>query len=159
MPGHDPGATLFQGPHGPPKPEDRTLTADTLLAQEANTTNLRAQAGRSDEILQLVLQSLDDDKAEDVAQIDLRGKSSVADWMVVCSGRSTRQVTSIAEKLSERLKPILGQAARTEGKDQGDWVLVDAGDVIVHVFRPEVREFYQIEKMWQDPEQAPKRPN
>ncbi|TFL18476.1 ribosome silencing factor [Jannaschia formosa] len=130
-----------------------------MLAQEANTTNLRAQAGRSDEILQLVLQSLDDDKAEDVAQIDLRGKSSVADWMVVCSGRSTRQVTSIAEKLSERLKPILGQAARTEGKDQGDWVLVDAGDVIVHVFRPEVREFYQIEKMWQDPEQAPKRPN
>jgi ribosome-associated protein len=101
-----------------------------------------------------VLKSLEDDKAEQIVRIDLRGKSSVADWMVVCSGRSTRQVTAIAEKLAERLKPVLGQAARCEGKDQGDWVLLDAGDVIVHVFRPEVREFYQIEKMWQDPEQA-----
>nr|WP_245947209.1 ribosome silencing factor [Jannaschia seohaensis] len=125
-----------------------------MLAQGAKTTNSRAQAGRSDEILHLVLKSLDDDKAEDVTQIDLRGKSSVADWMVVCSGRSSRQVTSIAEKLSERLKPELGHAARMEGKEQGDWVLVDAGDVIVHIFRPEVREFYQIEKMWQDPEPA-----
>jgi ribosome-associated protein len=111
------------------------------------------------ELLKIIRTSLDDDKAEDIAQIDLRGKSSVADWMIVCSGRSTRQVTSIAEKLSDRLKPVLGQAARTEGKDQGDWVLVDAGDVIVHVFRPEVREFYQIEKMWQDPEPVAARPH
>jgi ribosome-associated protein len=131
--------------------EDRTLTSDTITAHEATTTP-PATDGRTDDILAIVLKSLDDDKAEDIAQIDLRGKSSVADWMIVCSGRSTRQVTSIAEKLSDRLKPVLGQAARTEGKDQGDWVLVDAGDVIVHVFRPEVREFYQIEKMWQDPE-------
>ena len=84
-------------------------------------------------------------------QIDLRGKSSVADHMVVCSGRSTRQVTAIAEKLSDRLKDTLGRAARAEGKAQGDWVLLDAGDVIVHIFRPEVREFYQLEKMWTDP--------
>jgi ribosome-associated protein len=130
--------------------EDRTLTSDTLTAQEARTTPL-AHDGRTDDILAIVLKSLDDDKAVDVAQIDLRGKSSVADWMVVCSGRSSRQVTSIAEKLADRLKPVLGHQARTEGKDQGDWVLLDAGDVIVHVFRPEVREFYQIEKMWQDP--------
>jgi ribosome-associated protein len=123
------------------------------MAQEAKTTPL-AEDGRTDEILAIVLKSLDDDKAEDVVRIDLRGKSSVADWMIVCSGRSSRQVASIADKLSERLKPILGKAARAEGKDQGDWVLVDAGDVIVHIFRPEVRDFYQIEKMWQDPEPA-----
>ncbi|MGB3409418.1 MAG: ribosome silencing factor [Jannaschia sp.] len=111
--------------------------------------------GRSDEILAVILKSLDDDKAEDIVQIDLHGKSSVADWMVVCSGRSTRQVGSIAEKLSDKLKDILGRAARTEGKSQGDWVLLDAGDVIVHIFRPEVREFYQLEKMWQDPGAEP----
>nr|WP_255576490.1 MULTISPECIES: ribosome silencing factor [unclassified Jannaschia] len=112
----------------------------------------------TDEILALVLKSLDDDKAEDIVQVDLRGKSAVADYMVVCSGRSTRQVSAIAEKLSDRLKSTLGRSARTEGKGQGDWVLLDAGDVIVHIFRPEVREFYQLEKMWQDPEAAP-RPN
>jgi ribosome-associated protein len=105
----------------------------------------------SDAALALILQSLQDDKAEDVVQIDLRGKSTVADHMVVCSGRSTRQVTALAEKLADRLKPLMGRAPRTEGKGQGDWVLVDAGDVIVHIFRPEVREFYQLEKMWQDP--------
>ena len=74
--------------------------------------------------------------------------------MIVCSGRSTRQVAAIAEKLADRLKPLLGRAPRTEGKAQGDWVLVDAGDVIVHVFRPEVREFYQLEKMWLEPAQT-----
>ena len=102
----------------------------------------------------MVMKSLDDDKAEDVVQIDLHGKSSVADHMVVCSGRSTRQVTAIAEKLADRLKPLLGRAPRAEGMAQGDWVLIDGGDVIVHVFRPEVREFYQLEKMWLEPSAA-----
>jgi ribosome-associated protein len=96
-----------------------------------------------------VLSSLDDDKAEDVVPIDLRGRSSVADWMVVASGRSSRQVTAIAEKLAERLKQEAGLSVKVEGKATGDWVLIDAGDVVVHVFRPEVREFYQLEKMWQ----------
>ncbi|MEM7641096.1 MAG: ribosome silencing factor [Pseudomonadota bacterium] len=104
-----------------------------------------------DAMLALILKSLEDDKAEDIVQIDLRGKSTVADHMVVCSGRSTRQVTALAERLGDRLKPILGQMPKMEGKTQGDWVLLDSGDVIVHIFRPEVREFYQIEKMWQDP--------
>ncbi|ANB32962.1 ribosome silencing factor [Rhodovulum sulfidophilum] len=102
----------------------------------------------SEELLERILASLDDDKAEDVVRIDLRGKSSVADYMVICSGRSTRQVSAIAEKLKDRLKEELGRGCKVEGKDQGDWVLVDIGDVIVHVFRPEVREFYQLEKMW-----------
>ena len=75
----------------------------------------------------------------------------MADYMVICSGRSTRQVASISEKLSDALKQSQGTISRLEGKDQGDWVLIDAGDVIVHVFRPEVREFYQLEKLWVDP--------
>ncbi|APZ53233.1 ribosome silencing factor [Salipiger abyssi] len=102
----------------------------------------------SEMILAAVLKSLDDNKAEDVVQIDLRGKTSVCDQMVICSGRSSRQVVAIAEKLVEDLKHQLGVLSKSEGQDTGDWVLIDTGDVIVHVFRPEVREFYQLEKMW-----------
>lgn len=80
--------------------------------------------------------------------IDLRGRSTIADHMVIASGRSARQVSSIAEKLVERLKHESGSSARIEGKETGDWVLVDTGDVIIHIFRPEVRDFYQLEKMW-----------
>ena len=102
----------------------------------------------SESLLALVLKSVDDDKAEDIVEIDLRGRSDVADYMVICSGRSSRQVASISEKLADRLKQEMRMSVRMEGKDTGDWVLIDAGDVIVHVFRPEVREFYQLEKMW-----------
>ena len=102
----------------------------------------------SNALLEFILSSLDDDKAEDVVSIGLSGKSEIADYMVIASGRSTRQVTSIADKLTERLKRNLGQPCKIEGKRTGDWILIDAGDVIVHVFRPEVREFYQLEKMW-----------
>lgn len=80
--------------------------------------------------------------------IDLRGRTSIADHMVIASGRSARQVGAIAEKLAERYKTATGRTARIEGKDAGDWVLIDTGDVIVHLFRPEVRDFYQLEKMW-----------
>ncbi len=102
----------------------------------------------SDALLVAVLASLDDDKAEQVVQIDLRGRSEMADHMVICSGRSSRQVAAISEKLVDRLKQEHGILCRIEGKETGDWVLIDAGDIIVHVFRPEVREFYQLEKMW-----------
>lgn len=102
-------------------------------------------------LLETILTSLSDDKAEDVVTIDLSGKTEIADYMVVASGRSTRQVTSIAEKLAERIKAATGQPSKVEGKDQGDWVLIDAGDVVIHIFRPEVREFYQLEKMWLTP--------
>lgn len=101
-------------------------------------------------ILELVMSSLDDDKAEDIVQIDLNGKSAMADTMVVASGRSTRQVAAMAQKLLDRLKETFRLTARVEGKDTGDWVLIDTGDVVVHIFRPEVRDFYQLEKMWQD---------
>lgn len=102
----------------------------------------------SDQLLDRILASLADDKAEDVVTIDLRGRSAMADHMVIASGRNARQVAAIAEKLVERLKELTGRSARIEGKETGDWVLIDTDDVIVHVFRPEVREFYQLEKMW-----------
>ncbi|MCO0612721.1 ribosome silencing factor [Lutimaribacter sp. EGI FJ00015] len=102
----------------------------------------------SEKLLERILASLDDDKAEDIVQIDLRGKSSIGDFMIVCSGRSSRQVAAIAEKLVQRLKEEFGISVRLEGQEAGDWVLIDTGDVVVHVFRPEVREFYQLEKMW-----------
>ncbi len=110
--------------------------------------NAKTQA-TSELLLAAVLSSLSDDKAEDVVQIDLRGKTEIGDYMIICSGRSTRQVSAISEKLVERLKVEFGRTSRVEGKGTGDWVLVDTGDVIVHIFRPEVREFYQLEKMWQ----------
>ena len=109
----------------------------------APTSDLSSEA-----LLQVILSELDDMKAEDTVQIDLRGKSSIGDFMVICSGRSTRQVAAIADKVVEVLKQDHGHYCKTEGKETGDWVLIDAGDVIVHVFRPEVREFYQLEKMW-----------
>ena len=102
----------------------------------------------SEELLARILTSLDDDKAEDVVQVDLRGKTAIGDYMVIASGRSTRQVAAMSEKLVDRLKQEFGMSCKIEGKDAGDWVLIDTGDVIVHLFRPEVREFYQLEKMW-----------
>ena len=96
----------------------------------------------------LVLQSLDDDQAQDEVSIPLAGKSAIADHMVIASGRSNRQVAAIAEKLAERVKHAGFGPARIEGLPAADWVLVDAGDVIVHVFRPEVRTFYNLERMW-----------
>ena len=96
----------------------------------------------------MVLTCLEDLKAVDVANIDLRGKSSIADNMVVATGTSSRQVASLAERLLHRLKERGLVGLKPEGLRQGDWVLIDAGDVIVHLFRPEIREFYNIEKMW-----------
>ena len=96
----------------------------------------------------LVLRSLDDDQAQDVVTIPLSGKSSIADHMVIASGRSTRQVASMAQKLTERIKQDLGRNVRVEGLPVADWVLIDADDVIVHLFRPEVRSFYNLERMW-----------
>ena len=105
-------------------------------------------------LLDLILRSLEDDKAEDVIVIDLKGKSEMADHMVIASGRSSRQVTAIAEKLVERVKQDMGVLSKVEGKKTGDWILIDTGDVVVHVFRPEVRDFYQLEKMWASPKGA-----
>ncbi|KAA0687158.1 ribosome silencing factor [Azospirillum brasilense] len=101
-----------------------------------------------DELKALVEQSLDDDQAEDVVVIDLAGKTSFADYMIVASGRNTRHIAAMAVKLADRMKQAGLRGVETEGLNQCDWVLVDAGDVIIHLFRPEVRTFYNIEKMW-----------
>jgi ribosome-associated protein len=96
----------------------------------------------------LVMKSLDDDQAQETISIPLAGKSSIADHMVIATGRSSRQVASMAQKLAERIKQGTGRSARVEGLPVADWVLIDAGDVIVHLFREEVRSFYNLERMW-----------
>lgn len=96
----------------------------------------------------MVLTSLDDDLAQDIVTIDLQGKSALADHMVVATGRSQRHVGALADHLLRKLKEAGQKNIRTEGQATGDWVLVDAGDVVVHIFRAEVREFYGLEKMW-----------
>jgi ribosome-associated protein len=103
----------------------------------------------------LVMQSLDDDQAQETISIPLEGKSSIADHMVIASGRSSRQVATMAQKLAERIKRQTGRIARIEGLPVADWVLVDAGDVIIHLFRPEVRSFYNLERMWGFVDDAP----
>jgi ribosome-associated protein len=96
----------------------------------------------------LITQSLDDDQAVEMISIPLAGKSSIADHMVIASGRSSRQVSSMATKLAEKIKQQFGKPVRIEGLPTADWVLIDADDVIVHLFRPEVRSFYNLERMW-----------
>ena len=112
----------------------------------ANDTALGADSVAA--LHDLVLKSLDDDQAQETISIPLEGKSSIADHMVIASGRSSRQVASMAQKLAERIKQATGRTARVEGLPIADWVLIDAGDVIVHLFRPEVRSFYNLERMW-----------
>ena len=119
------------------KPKVKALTSATSKEGKAESDALHA----------LVMKSLDDDQAQDVVSIPLEGKSNIADHMVIAEGRSTRQVASIAQKLSERIKQS-GGTARIEGLANADWVLIDAGDVIIHLFRPEVRSFYNLERMW-----------
>jgi ribosome-associated protein len=113
----------------------------------ASKTKKAAAAKPQHKLHDLVRSLLDQDKGENIVSIDLAGKTSIADYMIVVTGKSSRQVVAMAEKLREKLAAH-GVRARVEGQDSGDWVIVDAGDVIVHVFRPEVREFYNLEKLW-----------
>jgi ribosome-associated protein len=110
----------------------------------------------ADETLSLILSRLDDMKAEETVTIDLRGKSSITDYMIVTSGRANRHVGAIAENVAKGLKESGSPAPHIEGLPNCDWVLIDSGDVIVHVFRPEVREFYNLEKMWTSDKPAAK---
>lgn len=108
-------------------------------------------AAIADRILELVTESLENSKAEDIVPINIRGKSALADYMVIASGRSNRHVNAVCDHLLRSLKDEGHPTSKVEGLASGDWVLIDIGDVIVHVFRPEVREFYALEKMWSDP--------
>ena len=117
--------------------------------KEKNISKART-AFNADQILELITTSLDDDKAENVLTIPLRGKSAMADYMVVASGASSRQVAAMAEHIEFRLKKNKIAVLGLEGRRQADWILIDVNDVIVHLFRPEVREFYGLERMWTD---------
>jgi ribosome-associated protein len=132
------------------EPKGSPALSITALSRAARYKPAPVSKARPDpeETLRLVLASLDDMKAEDTLSIDLRGKTTIADTMVVTSGRSHRHVGSVADRVVENLGDAGVKNIRVEGMPHCDWVLIDAGDVIVHVFRPEVRAFYNLEKMW-----------
>ena len=133
-------------------PESAPAPADNGATPPAGRTP--NDLGQAEALHDLVLRSLDDDQAVEVVSIPLTGKSSIAAFMVIASGRSSRQVASMAQKLTERIKRELGRNVRLEGLPVADWVLIDADDVIIHLFRPEVRSFYNLERMWAFEENA-----
>ncbi|SFP90828.1 ribosome-associated protein [Sphingomonas rubra] len=132
-----------------------------MATSPSRSTPRMSDAAEIEALHRLVLQSLEDDQAVETVTIPLAGKSTIADHMVIASGRSTRQVASMAQKLSEKIKAEVGRSPRIEGLPTADWVLIDAGDVIVHLFRPEVRSFYNLERMWSfgDAPPAPEAPS
>jgi len=130
-------------------------TLRTALRKKADIMPSPARISVDDAVsraIKTVLASLEDSKAENIVSIDIQGKSSLGDYMVVASGRSHRHVSAVADHLLKALKDAGLGMARVEGLSGADWVLIDSGDIIVHVFRPEVREFYNLEKMWQAPD-------
>ena len=128
--------------------QSQPAAAGAAAPAPASPAPVSSAAAEPDSLHALVLTSLDDDQAQEVVSIPLEGKSAIADHMVIASGRSTRQVTAMAQKLAERIKKAGFGNARIEGLPAADWVLVDAGDIVVHLFRPEVRSFYNLERMW-----------
>lgn|ERR1700733_9663958 len=129
--------------------EEVNLTRTTTGAKKAPRATKSKRTEASDRVLlDRILTSLDDDKAEDIVTIELEGRSSLADALVIANGRSQRHVSAIAEHLARRLKEAGYGSRPIDGLSSGDWVLVDAGDVIVHIFRPEVRAYYDLEGMW-----------
>lgn len=127
---------------------ESTDATEKAANSAATTLGTSGNKDLSDAMLARILTSLDENKAEEVVVIPLAGKSEMADNMVIASGRSTRQVSALADHLFKKIKIETGIICRMEGKETGDWVLIDCGDAIVHIFRPEVREFYQLDKMW-----------
>jgi ribosome-associated protein len=123
-------------------------TATGAAQRSAPQPETLAGARASEPLLQRILSWLDDAKAEDIVTIDLKGKSSIGDFMIIATGRSDRHVGAIGDQVQRKLKDEGLGRVRVEGMPQCDWVLIDTGDIIVHVFRPEVREFYNLEKMW-----------
>jgi ribosome-associated protein len=132
----------------------RILTRGTGASLAPKKTAPHGARNSEQPLLSRILVSLDDDKAEDVVTIDLAGRSSLADWIVIANGRSQRHVSAIAEHLARRLKEAGYGTRPVDGMASGDWVLIDAGDVIVHVFRPEARAYYDLEGMWSVKEPA-----
>ena len=117
-----------------------------ITSEDDVSSSMQPQRGHT--LLEVIIASLEDDKAEEIISIDLRGKTSIADSMIIASGRSTRQVAAIADHLATSIKKAGYGHCKIEGLEKADWVLIDAGDAIIHIFRPEVRSFYNLEKMW-----------
>jgi ribosome-associated protein len=137
------GSPARRPPQRPPREE-----SNAIAKAKSGTPSAQEQ-------LRLITASLDDDKAEDVVVVDLEGKASFADFMVIATGRSDRQVGAMADHLIQKLKAEGIRQVPAEGMTQRDWVLLDSGDVVVHLFRPEIRSFYNLEKLWSDePAQA-----
>jgi ribosome-associated protein len=130
--------------------DPRSIPLDRELAPSAQETPraTSAEEPRQGSLEDLILTRLDDDKAQDIVFIDLKGKSPMADSLIVASGRSHRHVGALADHVLRALKDAGHGRARVEGLPHCDWVLIDAGDLVVHLFRPEVRSFYNIEKIW-----------
>ena len=142
--------------------EDNDLSFDLDAVQTAQpgvTLMQPPQDATSEALLAHILKSLDDDKAEDIVTIDLKGRSSLTDAIVVATGRSSRHVAALAENLARRMKEWGFTGAHVEGLPQGNWVLIDAGDAIVHLFRAEVRAYYDLEGMWSVDEKKRRRRN
>ena len=140
-------ATQIRAARLSPIPQEKrpdVMPETTAVATLAHRTRAAASGSPPPELLRRIIEVLEDGKAEEIVTIDLAGKSTIADYMVVATGRSARQVAA----LTDRLEQALPRPLPVEGKAQGDWVLVDAGDVIVHIFRPEIRAYYDLEKMW-----------
>jgi ribosome-associated protein len=125
--------------------EHRTHSEDTVIT----STRMKSSAPTPEQTLALIEQSLDDDQATDVKIVPLAGKSSIADYMVIATGTSTRRVGAMSEHLLEKLKSAGVTGLSAEGRGGNDWVLIDAGDVIVHLFRPDVRAYYDLDKLWE----------
>ncbi len=128
--------------------EARLIAQSAPAAYPANINSIGATNGSSSNLKSLILNRLDEEQANDVVSIDLAGKSDVADAMIIASGRSQRHVGAVADKIARELKEAGHGTVSIEGLPACDWVLIDAGDVIVHLFRPEVRDFYRLERIW-----------
>lgn len=129
-------------------PDTKRASAAPEAGKPERDPNRPARGIDVDAATRVALASLEDDKAEEIISIDIRGKSSFADMLIIASGRSARHVGALAEHVLSKLKEAGVKDIRIEGLPQADWVLVDAGDVVIHLFRPEVRAFYNIEKIW-----------
>jgi ribosome-associated protein len=128
-----------------------TIAMQTSDAKKATKQTQKAATAAINSVLETVMTCLEDSKAEEITTIDIQDKSALADYMVIASGRSNRHVSAVADHLLRELKSTGHKSIKVEGLQKADWVLVDIGDIIIHLFRPEVREFYALEKMWQMP--------
>jgi len=146
------GTKVATKPKAAAKAKTATKTAAKAKAPKAPTAKTAQAASKADafsrQLLKLVEKSLDDDKAEDIVSVDLAGKSAIADYMVIATGRNVRQLAAMAHHVAEKLAKAGAKPIGVEGISQGDWVLVDGNDIIVHLFRPEIRKLYSLEKMW-----------